>query len=172
MTNYSEELKASIIARLLPPINAAVSEVSKETGIPKDTLYTWRIKSRGSHSGVSGQSGQSGHFSAEEKLSIVIEAASLNEVDLGEYCRRKGLYPEQITGWKNALVQGLAAAPSKAEREQMQSQARTIKQLEKELNRKEKALAEAAALLVLQKKFHALLEESEVEKRISGSARK
>lgn len=172
MTNYSEELKASIIVRLLPPINAAVSEVSKETGIPKDTLYTWRIKSRGSHGGALAQSGQSGHFSAEEKLSIVIEAASLNEVDLGEYCRRKGLYPEQITGWKNALVQGLATTPSKAEREQLQSQARTIKQLEKELDRKEKALAEVAALLVLQKKFHALLEESEVEKRISGSARK
>lgn len=54
----------------------------------------------------------------------------------------------------------------------MHKQSRTIKQLEKELHRKEKALAEAAALLVLQKKFQALLEEPEDEKSTSGSARK
>ena len=46
MTNYSEEFKASIIVKLLPPNNASVVEVSKETGIPKDTLYCWRLKSR------------------------------------------------------------------------------------------------------------------------------
>jgi transposase-like protein len=87
MTNYSEEFKSSIIAKLLPPINASVSKVSKETGIPKDTLYTWRIKSRGSHSGALAQNGQSGHFSAEEKLSMVIETDSLNEVSLEDRTR-------------------------------------------------------------------------------------
>lgn len=168
-TKYSEEFKASIIARLLPPNNASVPEVAKETGIPKDTLYTWRLKYRGAHGS---QAGQSSQYSAEEKLSIVIETASLNEVELGEYCRRKGLYPEQIDGWKSALVQGLRQAPSKVDREQMQTQSRTIKQLERELHRKEKALAEAAALLILQKKFQALLEEHEDERSNSGSARK
>ena len=172
MTNYSEEFKASTIAKLLPPNNASVAEVSKETGIPKDTLYCWRLKSRNTQSGTPSQNAPSGHFSAEDKLAVVIETASLNEVELGEYCRRKGLYTEQITGWKTALVRGLTSVPSKAEREQVHKQSRTIKQLEKELNRKEKALAEVAALLVLQKKFHALLEESEAEKQTSGSARK
>ncbi len=101
-----------------------------------------------------------------------METASFNELELGEYCRRKGLYPEQIDGWKSALVQGLRQAPSKVDREQMQTQSRTIKQLERELHRKEKALAEAAALLILQKKFQALLEEHEDERSNSGSARK
>jgi len=172
MTNYSEEFKASIIVKLLPPNNASVAEVSKETGIPKDTLYCWRLKSRSARSVTPNQSVLLGHFSAEDKLAVVIETSSLNEVELGEYCRRKGLYPEQITGWKTSLVRGLTSAPSKAEREHAHKQSRTIKQLETELNRKEKALAEVAALLVLQKKFHALLEESEVEKQASGSARK
>jgi transposase-like protein len=171
-TKYSEEFKASIIARLLPPNNASVAEVAKETGIPKDTLYYWRLKYRSTQSRNLSQPGHSGQFSAEEKLAVVIEAASLNEVELGEYCRRKGLYPEQIAGWKSAIVQGLTSAPSKAEREQRQKQSRTIKQLEKELHRKEKALAEAAALLILQKKFQALLEGPEDEKSTSGSARK
>jgi transposase-like protein len=47
MTHYSEELKASIIARMLPPQNASVPALAKETGIPKDTLYCWRLKARG-----------------------------------------------------------------------------------------------------------------------------
>jgi transposase len=171
-TKYSEEFKASIIARLLPPNNASLTEVAKETGIPKDTLYYWRLKYGGTHGSMASHSVQSGQFSAEEKLAVVIETASLNEVELGEYCRRKGLYPEQIAGWKNAIVQGLTSTPSKAELEQMKKQSKTIKQLEKELHRKEKALAEAAALLVLQKKFQALLEEPEGEKSTSGSAKK
>ena len=86
--------------------------------------------------------------------------------------RRKGLYPEQIASWKNAFVRGATQAPSKAERELVQKQAKTIKQLEKELHRKEKALAETAALLVLRKKFQALWEEPEAERSASRSAKK
>jgi transposase len=93
-------------------------------------------------------------------------------VELGEYCRRKGLYPEQITVWKNAFIQGSSVPLNKAEREQMKEQTRTIKQLEKELHRKEKALAETAALLVLRKKYQALWEEPEAEKSTSRSAKK
>jgi hypothetical protein len=75
--------------------------------------------------------------------------AYLNELELGEYCRRKGIYPEQIANWKKDFIQ----ASSPAECEQLQQQARTIKQLQSELNRKDKVLSEAAALLVLGKKF-------------------
>ncbi len=103
-------------------------------------------------------------------MAVVIETACLSEVELGEYCRRKGLYPEQIAGWKNAFVQGASASISKAEREQLREQIATIKQLEKELHRKEKALAETAALLVLQKKFQALWEEPAAERLTSRSA--
>lgn len=173
MIKYSEEFKASIIAKLLPPHNARIPDVVKETGIPKDTLYTWRSKYR---NGLSEpdliRNQQGGNFKNEEKLTIVIETASLNEVELGEYCRRKGLYPEHIAGWKSAFVRGANQAPSKAERELMQQQAKTIKQLEKELHRKDKALAETAALLVLRKKVQALWEEPEAERSASRSAKK
>jgi len=172
-TKYSEEFKASIIAKLLPPNNASVPDVVKETGIPKDTLYTWRAKYRnGQSESSSNRNQQSGNFSNEEKLNIVIETASLHEAELGEYCRRKGLYSEQIAGWKHAFVQGSSVSLSKAEREQMKEQTKTINQLEKELNRKDKALAETAALLVLQKKFQALWEEPEAERLTSRSAKK
>lgn len=162
-TKYSEEFKASIIARMLPPNNVGVPELSRETGIPRDTLYMWRLKYRNAQAGTA-TNGRSPQYSSEEKLSIVIETASLSEVELGEYCRRKGLYPEQIAGWKKAFIQGSTPGASKAERDQARQQSKTIKKLQSELRRKEKALAEAAALLVLEKKLQALLEESEDEK--------
>ena len=164
MTHYSEEFRASIAARLLPPNNARVADIVKETGVPKDTLYEWRTRYRNKQS-VSSFSGKSSNqFSADDKLAVIIETATLNEAELSEYCRCKGIYPVQITNWKTSMVQGLMSEPSKADRAQSQKQARTIQDLEKDLSRKEKALAEVVALLVLQKKFQALMEAPEVEK--------
>lgn len=111
-------------------------------------------------------------FTKEAKLAIIIETANLNELELGEYCRHKGLYPEQISGWKKSLVQEDGSGIRKAEREQSRKQNQTIQTLQSELRRKEKALAEAAALLILQKKFQALWEDPEDEKSNSGSAKK
>jgi len=172
MTHYSDELKASIIARMLPPQNASVPALAKETGIPKDTLYCWRLKARGRGGVGPGQARQGGAFSGEEKFAIVLETASFNELELGEYCRRKGLYPEQIANWKKVFIQGSNPSASKAEREQLHQQARTIKQLQSELHRKDRALAEAAALLVLEKKVQALWGDTEDEKSTSKSAKK
>ena len=172
MTHYSEELKTSLIARMLPPQNASVSALAKETGIPKDTLYCWRLKARG-RSGVGpDQARSSGGFSSEERFAILLETASLNELELGEYCRRKGLYPEQIAQWKAGFIQGASPSAGKFEREQLQQQAKTIKQLQSELHRKDRALAEAAALLVLEKKVQALWGGTEDEKSTSKSAKK
>ena len=100
-------------------------------------------------------------MSSEEKFAVVIESAGLNEVELGEYCRRKGLYPQQISAWRQSCLQANASAAPKVERTKLKAQGRHIKQLESELRRKEKALAEAAALLMLQKKVQDLWPEPE-----------
>lgn len=172
MTHYSEELKTSLIARMLPPQNANVPALAKETGIPKDTLYCWRLKARGRSGLGPDQARPSGGFSSEERFAILLETASLNELELGEYCRRKGLYLEQIAQWKATFIQGASPAAGKSERDQLQQQAKTIKQLQSELHRKDRALAEAAALLVLQKKVQALWGDTEDEKSTSKSAKK
>ena len=157
---YVTEFKENIIARMLPPRSESVSSISKETGISVDTLYTWRIQYRNNqHVPAISASGLLRNHDSEEKLMAIIETASLSETELGEYCRRKGYYPEQIAGWRASIVQGLSAPPNKADREQLQQQSKLIKQLHQELNRKEKALAETAALLVLGKKVAALWEE-------------
>ncbi|EDT37906.1 hypothetical protein BamMEX5DRAFT_6320 [Burkholderia ambifaria MEX-5] len=93
-------------------------------------------------------------WSSENKFSVVLEAAALNAAELAEYCRRKGLYPEQIAAWRAACQAANANAAEQAREQHHQSKEdkQRIKQLEKELQRKEKALAEAAALLILRKK--------------------
>jgi transposase len=152
MKRYSEEFKNGIIAKMLPPNSIPVSDLARDTGVPKDTLYTWRIKHRRSNENATIQQALPAGFSSAEKFSIVIETASLNEVELSEYCRSKGLYPEQISAWRDTCAQANASAPPKVDRAKLTKQAKQIKQLETELHRKDKALAETAALLVLQKK--------------------
>jgi len=171
VTQYSEEFKASIIAKMLPPNNVPVPLLARETGIPKDTLYTWRIKHRKTLGRATTQLA-AGELSSEEKFTVVLESASLNEVELGEYCRRKGLYPQQIAAWRNSCMQANGSQAPKVDRNQLRAQTKHIKQLESELRRKEKALAEAAALLVLQKKVQALWEDPEDGKSNCWSAGK
>ena len=164
MTHYSEEFRSSVAARLLPPNNISIADIVKETGVPKDTLYDWRARYRNKQ-GLSVYSCKSSNqYSADDKLAVIIEAICFNEAELGEYCRRKGIYPVQIATWKAAMLQGLISEPSKADQKQKQKQVKTIQLLEKDLSRKEKALAEVVALLVLQKKFQALMEAPEGEK--------
>ncbi len=172
MTRYSEDFKASIIARMLPPNNVGVLQLEKETGVSRKTLYTWRIQHRKSQGDAPASRANPAELSSEEKFAIVMESASLNEVELSEYCRNKGLYPEQIQAWRKTCMQANAAVVNKADKMRIRTQAHQLKQLEGELRRKDKALAETAALLVLQKKVQAIWGDPEDEKSRTGSGRK
>lgn len=161
MARYSSERKACILMKLLPPHNMSVSALAKQEGISDATLYNWRREAK--KQGLPMPETQptiSDDWSSEAKLSAVIETAPLTQAELSEYCRQKGLYPEQITQWKQQCLTGFAthADPMGSSHEQLKEANKKIKTLEKDLRRKEKALAEAAALLVLQKKFNALWE--------------
>jgi transposase-like protein len=171
VTVYPEEFKASIIAKMLPPNNVPVPHLVRETSIPKDTLYAWRSKHRKAQGNTLAQP-TTGELSSEEKFTVVLESASLNEVEIGEYCRRKGLYPQQMAAWRQSCLQANATVAPKVDRAELKAQSKQIKPLEAELRRKEKALAEAAALLVLQKKVQALWEDPEDGKSPFGSAGK
>jgi transposase-like protein len=163
MVRYSEERKTSILKKLLPPHNRAVPEVAREEGISDQSLYNWLKQARNKGFVVPGKKDKSESWSAEAKLATVIETATMTELELGKYCRSKGLYPEQIANWKAACLHGAETAAEQYKEKQADSKKdkKRIKELEKELRRKEKALAETAALLVLRKKLNALWEESE-----------
>ena len=135
----------------------------------KNTLYTWHSQARRGGAPVAEENNSAG-LSSQEKFIIVLETASLNEIELGEYCRRKGLFPRQIATWRETCKQAHLPLDAKADRQRLRAQAAEIKRLDAELLRKDKALAEAAALLVLQKKVRSLWEEPEAEKLNTRSA--
>ena len=122
----------------------------KETGIPKETLYSWRSKHRFNGSGI--KSDGLKELTGTEKFQLVLESAVLNEKETGEFCRRRGIFPEQLTTWRMACVTANEYQPRREEQAELREVIRQNKRLESELRRKDKALAETAVLLVLQKK--------------------
>lgn len=112
-----------------------------------------------------GSGKQTEDWSAEAKFAAVVETAAMTELELSEYCRSKGLYTEQIQHWKAACIHGAQTAGTQQKQQRLEAKQdkQRIKELERELNRKEKALAETAALLVLRKKLNALWEANEVD---------
>jgi transposase len=165
MTRYSEERKEAVIKRMMPPENTPVPVLVEETGISDVTLYHWRKQAREKGLVVPGDGRNPENWSSEDKFAVVLETASMNEAELAEYCRKKGLFAEQIALWKQNCLKGNASAEqqSGAAKKEIQRARKENKQLKRDLRRKEKALAETAALLALRKKMHAIWGEDEDE---------
>jgi len=163
MKQYSEERKQAIIRKMMPPLNTPISQLIEETGISDCTLYTWRKAARQKGLVVPGDGKNAEDWSSEDKFAVVVETASLNEAELAEYCRKKGLYVDQIKAWKESCLQANASSGvlTRKEKVEIRQDKKQIHKLTKELRRKDKALAETAALLVLRKKADAIWGEGE-----------
>ena len=155
---YSPERKSSVLKRMLPPNNVAIRQLAQEEGISEATLHKWRAEAR-----LKGQlmpdadAGPEG-WSSRDKFAAVLETAALNESELGEYCRKRGLYSAQIAAWRSACEQAndWDRASSVRQGRVTKEEKKRIKDLERDLARKDRALAETAALLVLRKKASAI----------------
>ena len=157
MSSYSTERKQAILSKLLPPNNKSVTSIAREEGVSEQTLYNWRKQAREKGQPVPGKKTTSDQWSHETKFAVVVETAALSESELGEYCRKKGLYTKQIKQWKLQCIQGFQSNEQQAKelKQQTKEDKAEIKLLKKDLRFKEKALAETAALLVLRKKLKA-----------------
>ena len=164
--NYSPELKNALLRRMLPPNNESITKIAREEGIPEQTLRNWRDKARREGMAVPGIDALPDDWSTQDKFLIVVETASMNETDLADYARKKGLYVEQIKAWRDACMNANGGVAKEAARlnRKLRDSEKERKKLEKELQRKEKALAETAALLVLSKKANAIWGDPEEEK--------
>lgn len=162
---YSQEQKEAIVKRMMPPNNESVGQISKEEGITEVTLYKWRKEARVAGVATPGNGQTSDKWSSQDKFLIVMETFAMNETELAEYCRKKGLYREQIEAWRTVCLQanGQVFDQSKQLKGSLKEEQKRAKQLEKELQKKEKALAEAAALLLLRKKAQAIWGDDEEE---------
>ena len=158
LNTYSPERKEATQRRMMPPENMPISALARETGITEQTLYTWRRQLKNQGIAVPGNGKNSGQWSSEDKFAVVLETATMSMAEQAEYCRRKGLFIEQIQEWRKICsgANANAAEAAKSLRDQSKGDQKRIRALEKELNRKEKALAEVAALLVLRKKAQAI----------------
>jgi transposase-like protein len=143
----------------------SMSALARETGIAEGTLYRWRNAAKPNGGTVVVTKKQSEKHSAAQKFAIVMEAVSLNEAELAEYCRKKGLYPEQVKAWRAQAEKAMAGGVVSAKelRAAVATEKKRNQELERELRRKEKALAETAALLTLRKKAAAIWGEGEDE---------
>ncbi len=102
--NYSKELKDALLRRMLPPNNESITKISKEEGISEQTLRNWRDKARRDGCAAPGTDALPDDWSTQDKFLVVVETASMNETELAEYARKKGLYVEQIKSWKDACL--------------------------------------------------------------------
>ena len=165
MAKYTEEFKLSIIKQMLSPQNKSVSQLEKETGIARQTLFAWKCQAKEKGIVITDGEVQTEKWSTKDKFMIVVETASLNNTELSEYCRKKGLYVEQVEAWKDACMQANGGVAQEAEKlsKANKDKEKEIRKLEKELKRKEAALAETAALIVLRKKAQAIWGDNEEE---------
>jgi len=165
MKHYSLERKESALQKMMPPSNMSITQLSLDMGIGESTLYNWRKQAINKGQLVSGDGRNAELWSSANKFAVVLETASLNQAELALYCRKKGLYAEQIAIWRSACVDANANVKEheKAFNLEAKKDKNQIASLEKELRRKEKALAETAALLVLRKKANAIWGEAEDE---------
>ena len=143
---------------MLPPNTMAIRQLSQAERISETTLHKWRAEARGEGQLLPDADASSQGWSSRDKFAAVLETAALNQVDLAEYCCKRGLYPAQIAAWRSACEQandwariGIGASTARLGQATKEEKKR-VQDLERELARKDKALAEAAALLILRKK--------------------
>ena len=144
----------------------SLQEIADSIGIGYSTLGKWISKSR-KHELESGyalmktKEKRPQDWSMEERLNIVIACAPLEEEEMNAYCRKQGVYSHQVMQWKKDFTDGPSSASKANTKAEIKALKTQNKVLTKELNRKDKALAETAALLVLQKKVNVIWGSSE-----------
>ena len=147
---YSAAFKARVVQRLVGPHAVSANALAKELGVSQESLSRWLRQARS----VGEMPSSKKQWTGAEKLRVVMAAAGLTGTDLGAFLRREGLHEAQLIAWREAAETALGA-PARP-RPGGSPEARRIQELERELRRKDRALAETAALLVLKKKVQAI----------------
>ena len=148
---YSEAFKARIVRRLVGPSARSANAVATEVGVSQVTLSRWLRAARSVDDMTRPAKKQ---WTGAEKLRAVTETGALSGSELGAWLRREGLHEPQLIAWR-AAAEAALAEPARG-RAKPSAEAKRIQELERELRRKDAALAETEALLVLKKKAQAI----------------
>jgi len=159
---YTEGFKSNLVRRMACPNGISASSLAREVGVPQQSLSRWLREASAVNQSDNASLTPESHMppkrpqdrSAEEKLKIVLEAEIVPEEQLGAFLRRNGIHEAQLREWRSMMLSGLQKPPRPSSKNSEET--RKIHQLEKELQRKEKALAEAAAIIILKKKVQSI----------------
>jgi transposase-like protein len=163
-TKFSESFKLQAVEKALNPTNRSSQRaLSEELGIGYSTLQKWIRQSREQILEVQPESESINKrmmmkekrpqdWSQEEKLNMLFCCSALTEEEISQVCREQGIYPHHIKQWKSDFLSENQVVGQSQSQVSIKSLRAENKALKKELNRKDRALAETAALLVLQKK--------------------
>lgn len=152
---YDNDFKDWAVLQMMPPLNRAVAELAVAIGVTPQSLRDWRQMARDKGLVVPGNNKTSDQWSSADKFNAVMETAPLSEVELSQYCRIKGIYPEQIQQWRLACQNANDTLDPQPSKKQSVEQT-TIKELERQLLRSDADRKEAVALLELRKKANAI----------------
>jgi transposase-like protein len=163
--HYAEMFKRKMIQKMTGPDAISATALSRQVEVSQSTLSKW-LRKAGIEPPCVNLNESHGHtkmakkmiskapkeWSAEEKLKVVLEASAVADDQLGAFLRLKGLHETHLQQWRLQMLDGLQNGCSPKKPKRNTSDIKRIRALEKELKRKDKALAETAALLVLKKK--------------------
>ena len=154
MARYGKAFKDRAVARLLPPESSPVQAVSQELGVSVTTLERWRADALSTPA-------RERVWTAAARLQAVIATAAMDETQRSAWCRENGVYPSELEQWKQNAIAALTENPEeRASPQETRDSRKRIRELERDLRRKDKALAETTALLVLSKQLQAIFQRS------------
>jgi len=151
---YSDNFKETMVKKYFLTKDLSMKSFCEEYDIPPSTFGAWRDKFIMNNDGIIPEIKGAMNYTDKEKLQLLLESKTKSEVDLGLFLREKGITEDQLSLWEKELFDLVDAKDSKSSLKNAKSE---IKYLKKDLRKKEKALAETTALLVLKKKANLLL---------------
>ncbi len=153
MKTYTEDFKKSIVQKALANPERSPRHTALEAGLGNSTLYGWIKKYGGSIEKLENTPKKSPQdWTSEERFNMLLETANLTEEAQGVYCRQKGIYQHQLAQWREAFMKPKTEINHSKELAELKLLRAENLALKKDLNRKDKALAETSALLILKKK--------------------
>jgi transposase-like protein len=154
--NYVEGFKEQALAKVLGRSQSeSVRSIAADLGMNMGTLRGWMKQALRDQKNPS-RTIASADWTPAQRLLALQESHGLEEEALNAWCRERGIFAHDLAQWHADICESTGAAGKREESEELRQLRLTNMQLQRDLNRKEKALAEAAALLVLQKKYRAL----------------
>lgn len=159
---YSEEFKEQMVRKMTGPSKMSANRLSQQCGVGQPTLSKWLREAKVSAMTKSTKGRSPKRWTASEKLRVVMAAAAAGEAGRGELLRREGLHEADLERFQRDLTEVVESSSKPGRPKRDPGDKKRIQQLEREVRRKDKALAEATALVVLSKKLNAYFGEDEV----------